>query len=62
MDEVNHVKMVVSLCYCVVLHYFPCLLDGYECDINVLFGERLLKFYFAHFLSGFIALRYRGIL
>ena len=44
MDEVNHVKMVVSLCYCVVLDYFLCLLDGYECGINVLIRERLLKF------------------
>ena len=44
MDEVNHVKMVVSLCYFVVLDYFLCLLDGYECGINVLIGERLLKF------------------
>ena len=51
MDEVNHVKMVVSLCYFVVLDYFPCLLDGYECGINVLIGERLLKFYFADFLN-----------
>ena len=51
MDEVNHVKMVVLLCYFVVLDYFLCLLDGYECGINVLIGERLLKFYFADFLN-----------
>ena len=46
MDEVNHVKMVVSLCYFVVLDYSPCLLHGYECGLNVLIGERLLIFFF----------------
>ena len=51
MDEVNHVKMVASLCYFVVLDYFLCLLDGYECGVNVLIGERLLKIFFADFLN-----------
>ena len=51
MDEVNHVKMVVSLCYFVVLNYFLCLLDDYEYSVNVLIGERLLKLYFADFLN-----------
>ena len=51
MDEVNHVKMVVSLRYFVVRDYPLCLLDGYECGINVLIGERLLKFYSADFLN-----------
>ena len=51
MDEVNHVKMVVSLCYFVVLSYFLCLIDDYEYSVNVLIGERLLKLYFADFLT-----------
>ena len=52
MDEVNHVKMVVSLCYFVVLDYSHCVLDDYECCMNVLIDERLLNFfYFADFLN-----------
>ena len=51
MDEVNHMKLDVSLCYFVVLDYFLCLLDGYECSVNVLIGERLLKFFFEDFLN-----------
>ena len=39
MDEVNHMKMIVSLCYFVVLDYF---LYGYECGVNVF---NLLKDY-----------------
>ena len=57
MDEVNHVKMVVSLCYCIVLDYFPCLSDGYECGMNVLFGERLLRFLLCRLLKCLIAFR-----
>ena len=48
MDEVNHVKMVVSLCYFDVLIYFLCLLDDddYECSTNVSIGEKITKFFF----------------
>ena len=45
MDEVNHVKMVVSfVCYLVVL-VISLLHDGYECNINLFIGERLLKYF-----------------
>ena len=57
MDEVNHVKMVVSLSYFIVLDYFLCLLDGYECGINVLIGEILLKMFFCRLLECPIAFR-----
>ena len=57
MDEVNHVKMVVSLCYFVVLDYSLFLLDGYECGLNVLIGERLLNFLLYRPLECFIAFR-----
>ena len=57
MDEVNHVNMVVSLCYCVVLDYFLCLLDGYECGINVLIGERNTKILLCRLLECLIAFR-----
>ena len=46
MDEVNHVKMVVSLCYFVVLDYSRCVLDDYECSMNALVGEKITKILF----------------
>ena len=61
MDEVNHVKMVVSLCYFVVLSYFLCLIDDYEYSVNVLIGERFLKFYFAEFLNVLYVFRYQWV-
>ena len=61
MDEVNHVKMVVSLCYFVVLNYFVCLLDDYEYNVNVLIGERFLKFYFVEFLNVLYVFRYQWV-
>ena len=56
MDEVNHVKMVVSLCYFVVLDYSLCLLDGYECNKNLLIGEKSTKVLFCRFLEWLVAL------
>ena len=46
MDEVNHVKMVVPVVLFCCAGLFPCLLDGYECSINVLIGERITKILF----------------
>ena len=60
MDEVSHVKIVVSLCYFVVLDYSPCLLDGYECGLNVLIDERITKILFCRPFKFFIASRYQG--
>ena len=57
MDEVNHVKMVVSLCYFVVLDYSRCVLDDYECCMNVLIDERLIKFLLCRLFECFIAFR-----
>ena len=51
---VNHVKLVVSLYYYVVLVYFFCLHDDddYECNTNVLNGEKITKsFIFADLLN-----------
>ena len=57
MDEVNHVKMVVSLFYFVVLDYSRCVLDDYECCMNVLIDERLLKFLLCRLIQCLIAVR-----
>ena len=57
MDEVNHVKMVVSLCYFVVLDYSHCVLDDYECCMNVLIDERFLKILLCILFECFIAFR-----
>ena len=46
MDEVNHVKMAVSLCYLDVLVLFLGLHDGYERSLNVLNGEKITKILF----------------
>ena len=51
MDEVNHAKMVVSFVLFCCAGLFLCLHDGYKRNIIVLISERLLKFYFADFLS-----------
>ena len=52
MDEVNHVKMVVSFVLFCWDGLFLCLNDGYECSINVLIGENISKvFYFANLLN-----------
>ena len=52
MDEVNHVKMVVSFVLFCCAGLFLCLHDGYECSINVLIGKRFSKsFYFADLLN-----------
>ena len=45
MDEVNHVKMVVSFVIFCGAGLFLCLHDGYECSINVLIGEKITKNY-----------------
>ena len=63
MDEVNHVKMVVSFvlfCCAGLFGLFLCLHNGYECSINVLIGEKIAKILFCRHLECFIALRYRG--
>ena len=43
MDEVNHVKMVVSFVLFCCAGLFVCLHDDYECSINVLIGEKISK-------------------
>ena len=45
MDEVNHVKMVVSFVLFCCVGLFLCLHDGYECGINVLIGEKISKLF-----------------
>ena len=63
MDEVNHMKMVVSFvlfCCAGLFGLFLCLHNGYECSINVLIGEKIAKILFCRRLECFIALRYRG--
>ena len=46
MDEVNHVKLVVSFVLFCCAGLFLCLHDGYEYNINVLIGERTTKILF----------------
>ena len=60
MDEVNHVKMVVSFVFFDVLVLFLCLHDGYECSINVLIGEKITEFLFCKLIECFISIRYLG--
>ena len=60
MDEVNHVKMVVSFVIFCGAGLFLCLHDGYECSKNVLIRERITKILFCRLLECFIALRYQG--
>ena len=63
MDEVNHVKMVVSFvlfCCAGLFGLFLYLHNGYERSINVLIGEKIAKKFFFRCLECFIALRYRG--
>ena len=62
MDEVNHVKMVVSFVLFCCAGLFLCLHDGYECSINVLICERIAKILFCKLLECFLALRYQGAL
>ena len=54
MDEVNHVKMVVSFVLFCCAGLFLCLHDGYECTINALTGENITKllFLFCRLLNG----------
>ena len=52
MDEVNHVKLVVSFVLFCCAGLFLCLHDGYEYSINVLIGERTTKIlFFADYLN-----------
>ena len=60
MDEVNHVKMVVSFMIFCGAGLFLCLHDGYECSKNVLIRKRITKILFCRLLECFIALRYQG--
>ena len=60
MDEVNHVKIVVSFVLFCCTELFLCLHNGYECSINVLIGEKIAKILFCRCLECFIALRYPG--
>ena len=60
MDEVNHVKMVVSFALFCCAGLFLCLHDGYECNINALIVEKITKNLFCRLLECFIALRYQG--
>ena len=46
MDEVNHMKMVVPVVLFCCAGLFLCLHDGYECNINVLIGEKITEFLF----------------
>ena len=57
MDEVNHVKMVVSFALFCCAGLFLCLHDGYECNINALIGEKITKNLFCRLLEFLIRKR-----